>query len=238
LGIRKIPKEDLFGLFFIKKPSCRSKWDFYYSTIDALRPLFESKDFNKTISGFYVNLIDESVRISYFVSEGNEQKATSIFQNFFKEKGISEISTEPATRKIVAEKYGGEELEERFRNFLALETQIGLELIKADLLHARTLFVTYRFQVFKGRLSLREHFEPTLLRYSPTYVSLSNEEKEQFLTDLENHPGWRHMMVNFVLGRDFFLGADGIPLSIPRINEILEKNNLGFQILLGWKPTS
>jgi len=106
------------------------------------------------------------------------------------------------------------------------------------LLHARILFVTYRLQVFKGRLPVREHFEPTFLRYSPTYVSLSNEEKKQFLTDLENHPGWMHMMVNFVLGVDFpGVYPDGVSLSIPKINEILERNNLGFQIPLGWKPT-
>jgi len=237
LGIRKIPREDLFGLVFIKK-SYGSKWDFYYNTIGALRPLFKSKDFNEIITGFYVNLIDESLRISYFVGEENKQKATSIFQNFFKEKELLEIKTEPPTKKIVAEKYGGEELEERFRYFLALETQIGLELIKADLLHARALFVTYRLQVFKGGLPLREHFEPTLLRYSPTYVSLSNEEKEQFLTDLENHPSWMHMMVNFVLGVDFrYVYPDGKPLPIPRINEILERANLGFRIPLDWKTT-
>lgn len=236
MGIRKIPKEHLFGRFFIKK-SYDPKWDFYYNTIETLRPLFESEDFGKIISGFYVNLIDESVRISYFVSKENELKATSIFQNFFKEKGISEIKTHPATRKIIAEMYGGEELEERFRDFLSLETQIGLELIKADLLHARILFVTYRLQVFKAGLPLREHFRPTFQRYSPTYVSLSNKEKEQFLTDLENHPGWMHMMVNFVLGVDLFPPQNGICLTIPRINEILERNNLGFQIPLDWKPT-
>jgi len=100
LRVRKIPKEDLFGLFFIKK-SYESKWDFYYGTIDALRPLFESKDFNRIISGFYINLIGESVRISYFVSEENKQKAISIFQNFFKEKEISEFEAQPATKKLL-----------------------------------------------------------------------------------------------------------------------------------------
>jgi hypothetical protein len=236
LGVRKTPKEHLFGLFRIKK-SYESTWDFYYDTIDALRPLFERKDFNQLVSGFYLNRIRESVRISYFVSEKDKQKAISIFQSFFKEKGISEFEAQPPTKIVVARNYGGEELEERFRSFLALETQIGLELMKADLLHARSLFATYCFQVCKGGLSVREHFEPTFLRYSQTYVSLSTEEKKQFLTDLENHPDWMHMMVNFVLGWDPRLNPDGMPLSIPQINEILERFNLGFQIPLGWKPT-
>ena len=98
MRVRKIPKEDLFGLFFIKK-SYESKWDFYYGTIDGLRPLFESKEFNRIISGFYVNLIGESVRISYFVSKENKQLAISIFQSFFKKKEISEFEAVPATKK-------------------------------------------------------------------------------------------------------------------------------------------
>lgn len=236
LRIQKIPKEDLFGLFFVRKPY-GTNWDSYYGTIDALRPLLENEDFSKTVSGFYLNYINDSTRISYFVSEGNNQKAISIFRNFFNEKGISEIKAQPPKKAVVAEKYGGEKLEEHFRHFLALETQIGLELIREDLLYARILFATYRFQVWKGRLPIRAHFEPTFRRYSPTYVSLPNEEREQFLTYLERYPAWTHMMVNFVWGWDYTIYPDGRPLSIPEINKILERYNLGFQIPLEWKPT-
>jgi len=199
--IQKISKEDLFGIFFVRKPD-RTEWVSYYNTINALRPLLEAKGFNKIVNGFYLNHIHELVRISYFVSEANRHKAISIFQNFFKENGISEIQSQPPSELIVAEKYGGEELEERFRYFLALETRIGLELIKADLLQARILFATYCLQIRKASLPVREHFEPTFLEYSPTYASLSSEEKEQFLRDLEKRPDWTHLMVNFVLGMD------------------------------------
>jgi hypothetical protein len=61
-----------FGLSFVRK-SCGTNWDSYYGTIDALRPLFKSEDFSKTVSGFYLNHINESVRISYFVSEESKQ---------------------------------------------------------------------------------------------------------------------------------------------------------------------
>jgi len=244
LGINKIPKEHLFGLFKIKK-DYGFTLDFYYNTIDALRPLFERKDFNQLVSGFYLNQIRKSVRISYFVNEKNKQKAISLFQNFFKEKGISEFEAEAPKEIVVAEDYGGEELEESFRSFLVLETQIGLDLMKADLLHARCLFATYCYQVYKGGLPIREHFEPTFLRYSQTYVSLPNEEKKKFFTDLENHPGWMHMMVNFVFGCDprvtsdvrVLIIPDGKPSSIPQINNVLERLSLGFQIPLDWKPT-
>jgi len=71
LGIRKIPREDLFGLFFVRK-SYGTNWDSYYGTIDALRPLLESEDFSKIVSGFYTSHINESVRISYFVKIDKE----------------------------------------------------------------------------------------------------------------------------------------------------------------------
>ena len=235
MGVSKISKEDLFGLFFVRK-SYGTNWDSYYGTIDILRPLLKSKDFNKTVSGFYINHIDELVRISYFVSEGSEQKAISIFRNSFEENGISEIKAQPPTKTIVAKQYGGEELEEHFRYFLALETQIGLDLIKADLLHARSLFAAYCWQVRIASLPVTRHFEPTFKKHSQTYTSLSTTEKEQFLVELEERLSWTHMMVNFVLGLDFKIYRARGPLSILEINQILERSDLGFQIPLDWKP--
>jgi hypothetical protein len=69
------------------------------------------------------------------------------------------------------------------------------------------------------------------------YASLANTEKEQFLGELEQRLSWIHMMVNFVLGLDFKIYRAIGPLSIPEINKILERSNLGFQIPLGWKST-
>jgi len=232
--MKKIPKEDLFCIFYVRKPDA-TVWDSYYNTLDALRPLFKDTKFGKVVSGFYLNHIDNSVRISYFVSEANSKKAISIFRDFLKKSQITEINFEQPRQAVVAEKYGGKELEERFRHFLALESQIGLELIEADLPNARILFATYCFQVRKALLPVREHFEPNFMRHSPTYASLSSEERERFLRDLECF-SLAHMMVNFVLGCDFQAIQDGLALSIPEINEILRANNIGFQVPLDWRP--
>jgi len=236
LTVKNIPKQDLFGIFFIRKSGV-TEWDSYYNTIAALRPLFNYEELIKIVSGFYLNHIDKSARISYFVSEANSEKATFMFRDFFKKNGISEIQFQPPSQAVVAAKYGGEELEERFRYFLTLETQIGLELMKADLLHGRILFATYCLQIRKASLPVRQHFEPTFVKYSPTYVSLSKDEREQFLSDLQTRLSWTHMMVNFVLGCDFQVPIDGRPHSIPEINEVLKRNDMGFQIPLGWKPS-
>jgi hypothetical protein len=248
LETQRISTDDLFGIFFVRKTD-GTKWDSYYKTIAALRPLLEDKDFSEMVKGFYLNICGDfdSVRISYFVDKANAKKAVSLFKQFFRKNGILEIQDSvPPKKTILARNYGGEEFEERFRNFLVLGTQIGLELINGDLLHARRLFVTYRWQVRKASLSLREHFERSFKKYSPTFNSLSNDEKTQFFTDLEEWPNplnvdWAHMMVNFVLGCDWnkvLFHPDyltyGRPLPIPEINKIIK--DLGFQIPPDWKP--
>jgi len=245
---KRIPHDDLFGIFFVRKPD-GIRWDSYYKTLDALRPLFKNEEFQEVIDGFYLNICGDfdSVRISYFISQKHSEKAISVFREFFRDNGILEIENSKEPRKIIlAKKYGGEECEERFRTFLVLETQIGLELMEGNLLHARILFATYRWQVRKALLPFREHFESAFIKYSPTYNSLSNEEKEQFFADLEEWPNppqvdWAHMMVNLVLGCDWnFVFSDphyltpGRPLSIPQINKRVKE--LGFQLPLDWKP--
>lgn len=248
--MKRIPKDALFGIFYVKKPN-GTRWDSYYRTLEALSPLFRHEEYIKLVDGFYLNICGnfDSVRISYFVHEANSEKALLVFKTFFEKNGISEIKdSEPPRKIILAEAYGGEEYEERFRNFLSLETQIGLELISGNLLQARILFATYRWQVRKASLPFREHFEPTFQRYSTVYNFLSDREKDQFFDDLQMWPNhlqvdWAHMMVNFVLGCDWnralFLPnylTPGKPLSISEINLILQKSNLEFQIPPDWKP--
>ena len=246
--IKRVSKDDLFGRFFVKKPD-GTKWDSYYRTLEALGPLFKNEEFAKTVNGFYLNVCGDfnSVRISYFVDEANSEKAVSVFKQFFRNNGIIEIKDLVRPKEIIlAKHYGGEEYEERFRNFLVLQAPIGIELINGDLLHARTLFATYRWQVRKASLPFKDHFEPTFRKYSPTYNSLSDDKKEQLFRDLNEWPNppqvdWAHMMVNLVLGCDWnFVFSHpnyltpGEPLSIPEINRYVK--DLGFQIPLDWKP--
>lgn len=248
--MNRISRRDSFGVFYVRKPNGK-KWDSYYRTLDALKPLFRDRGFLKVVKGFYLNTCGDfdAVRISYFVDGANSQEAVYTFRTSFSSIGLTEIRNHESPRKIVvAALYGGKEFEERFRNFLVLETRIGLELIDADLLHARILFATYRWQVRKASLSFKEHFEPTFKELSPTYNALSDEERNQFFADLKEWPNppqvdWAHMMVNLVLGCDWNrVLADpnyltpGNPLSISDINELVKE--LGFQIPDNWRPSN
>jgi len=248
MGTRRIPREALFGVFYVRKPN-GVKWDSYYNTLNVLRSLFEDKEFNRIVTGFYLNVAGnfDSVRISYFVDKPNTEEAISTFKHFFNNNGLLEIQDSKfPTETLVAESYGGGVFEDRFRNYLVLETQIGLELINSDLLHARILFATYRWQVRKASLPLREHFESTFKKHSRIYTALSDDEKSQFFADLAEWPNppqvdWAHMMVNLVLGCDWnYVFSDpnyltpGQPLSISKINMIVRE--LGFQIPPDWRP--
>lgn len=245
---RKISRNDLFGIFYVKKPNGQ-RWGSYYRTLEGLYSLFEDKGFREAVNGYYLNICGDfdAVRISYFVDKLNVQKALLIVKRFFERNDLIEIKASRFPEKaIVAKLYGGVLYEERFRSFLALETQVGLDLIKKDLLQARILLTTYRWQVRKALLPFREHFEPTFTRISPTYNSLSEEEKAQFFKDLSEWPNppqvdWAHMMVNLIVGCDWnhvfsnpaYL-TPGKPLTIPEINVLIR--DLGFQIPLSWKP--
>lgn len=254
MGFAKIPKEALFGVFSVKILK-GEQFDSYYRTINLLSPLLSSSRFSETIIGFYLNFISQryrdhpyrrSIRISYFVSESHVSDAQCVFREFLVQNGLSEAGQENPCSIVLAKNYGGSCYEERYRNFLNLQNRIGLELIKTDLLQARCLFSTYRWQVRKAGLPVRAHFEPTFGRDSPTYNGLSESEKDQLFLDLWEWPNppqvdWAHMMVNLILGCDWnHVFSDpnyitpGKPLPIVDINAIVRE--LGFQIPLDWKP--
>ena len=252
LDVREVSIDDFRGIFYVRKgPSI--KWESYYRTIDALRPILTKETFAAAISGFYLNVCSQyayqfdSLRICYFTSKSSSPLAVSVFKDFFKDHGFLEIRESSSPKQcVVAAEYGGQEFEKRFRNFLNIETKIGLDLIKSDLLQAKCLFSTYRWRVRKADLPVRAHFEPTFRRDSPTYNGLSESEKDHLLIDLWEWPNppqvdWAHFMLNLILGCDWkwvFSNPNyitpGKPLPIADINAIVKE--LGFQIPLDWQP--
>ena len=232
----RISENDLFGRYFLKKPN-GIKFDNYYNTIVELRSLFDSEDWNKYVTGYYINVADDmmnAVRLSYFTADA--AKVSKCKDNFCSSNNIVESHPPilPDETRI-SKGYGNEEL--RFRKFLHMYTLIGLDLLKADLLNARCLFATFRFQVMHSRQAYKPHFEGTFEKHSQIYLSLTDEDKKQFWDDLSKRPNppdeaWAHMMVNMILPGDF-LSQRSI-IAVEEINKIIATIN--FQIPNGWVP--
>ena len=237
-----VSANDTFGrLCVTNKDITRIKG--YYSTLDALRPLFQLPEWQSVTTGFYLNVTGafNVVRISYFCPIDADPR--DLVRSFLTEHGLSYSATPEAPRVIkVAAKYGGEEL--RFRRYLATYSHIGLDIMGANLHHSQCLFATFRWQVFMGRGDYRAHFAPTFETLSPFYCGMLDKDRQQFWSDLGYWPNppqvdWAHMFVNMVLATDwndlFALQYPQERLTIPEINQYLSKDHV-FQIPLEWNP--
>lgn len=205
MDLKRLTISDLFGRFYLREGD-PERITSYFRTVDALRPFLNSREWTDSITGYYINAMGDydMVRLSYFSADPEAvQKAIN---KLYSDSNIKEAAESEKPHEItIAGWYGGEEL--RFRRFLYLYTLIGLDIMKYDLLNARCLMATYRWQVMLSRGSARKHFEKTFEAQSPAYNSLSREDKYQFLEDLGYWPNppqvdWAHMMVNMILPGD------------------------------------
>lgn len=238
----KISENDLFGRFFLKRPD-GEKYHNYYRTIATICSLLQCNDWNECVTGYYINVAGDmdAVRLSYFTSD--PQNTLKCKDDFCSANNVAEIQSCEYPHEVkISEGYGGEEL--RFRKFLHMYTLIGIDLINSDLIKARCLFATFRLQVMRARQAYKPHFEGTFEKCSQTYLSLFEEDKQQFWSDLSNWPNppqvdWAHMMVNMILPGDFvpawndFLSPKPA-LTIEEINQIVAPMN--FQIPVDWEP--
>jgi hypothetical protein len=183
VDLDRLSESDLFGIFYLTRAP--GKWyDGYHESLDALYPLLFSNEWIKKVTGYYINQSSnnfDTVRLSYFTASPDQAK--ELVDNFVSEHRLKNIQEPDAPHpKKVSEKYGGEEL--RFRRFLSTYAQIGLDIMKADLLNARCLFATFRWQVKRARRPHQPHFLRTFQSQSPFFNSLSVNEIDRFWRDL------------------------------------------------------
>ena len=245
INLNRLTESDLFGKFFLRAPG-GGRFAGYYSSLDAIRPLLDSEEWTENVTGSYVNVADDNfnaVRLSYWTT--SPEQTLQVVDEFVRQYGL-EYLRKPGVLSQTrnSDGYGGEEL--RFRKFLTAYTQIALNIMAADLLNARCLFATFRWQVMRSRQPYKPHFQGTFQNYSPFYNSLSQSEKDQVWSDLAHWPNprevdWAHMMVNMVLGCDWIRGqmwqeflSPQQPLSISQINEIIREQD--FEIPNNWQP--
>jgi hypothetical protein len=237
-----LKETDLFGRFYLKAPN-GGRFEGYYNSLNAIRALVLGREWLRSVTGYYINISGnyDAVRLSYWTV--SPEHAREVVNRFVTEHGLKHIK-QPTIPKHArnSHAYGGEEM--RFRRFLATYTQIGLEIMETDLLNARSLFATFRWQVMRAGKPYKPHFLRTFENQSFFYNALSSAEKEQFWLDLAHWPDpqqvdWAHMFVNMVLGLDWFPVWDNFhspqpPLSIAEINRRVKR--MGFQIQQNWSP--
>lgn len=215
----KISEEDFLVRYFFR---CENTYKIhgYFSCVNRLTELFRNDKFKKSLSGFYYNISDglNSVRLSIFSPSDHE--TDRIITKYMSDNSDILIFKKIEPKKVFFSKnYGGTEI--RFRTFLHNYAQISLDLLDYDLLYSRNLVAKYRFEYSIIRKSSRSLFEPAFEKHSEYYNSLSQEEKDQVLLDLNFwHRGadWAHMMVNALLPGD--------------LNPALIKHRVNFRKLL------
>jgi len=237
--LKQIKESDLLGRFFLGV-SDKRKFRAYYSTLKILYPFLRSEEWLRSVTGFYINTnkSQNGVRVSYFTTTPIEPE--EVIEKFKKKhQTLKQIAAYEIPKPTQFYKlYGGEELP--FRRFLTICTQIGLDIMQADFLHARCLLLTFRWQTFRARKSCKSHFLRTFKTQSPFYNSLTKEERKQFWRSLAYWPDirqvdWAHFLVNMVLGGDWVTPEFWVqfakpqrPLSIELLNKGLKGMN--FQI--------
>jgi len=236
-----VRETDFYSRLFLRGQDHRP-YEGYYTSLGAIRPLLASIAWKQHVTGFYINSACNynAVRISYFSTTC--ESVTPFVKTEIGRIGLTVLKDEKPESARVSEVYGGEEV--RFRRYLCCYTAIGWDLIEANLLHARCLLATFRWQVMRARQSYRDHFRTSFEKLSPMYRSMSDAEQEQFWRDLEHWPGpskvdWAHFLVNMVLACDWpgtmsrqQFPMPQAPLSITIINQCVAQQ--GFQIALDW----
>jgi hypothetical protein len=239
----RLTTSDLSGRYYLQLPAPGGPFEGYYASLEALRPMLEGEAWQAAASGYFVNVAGnfDAVRLTYFTPA--PERLREVVEEFAAAKGLAQSQPlEPPVAATVAGGYGGEEL--RFRRFLTNYTLIGLDMLRADALHARRLFATFRWQVMAARQPYRPHFAATFERDSAFFRGLGTEEREQFWADLAHWPNppqvdWAHMMVNMILGCDWlgewksYFCQPQAPLSIEEINARVRQQ--GFEIPQDWK---
>ncbi len=239
----ELTRDDLWGGFWLKRKDGAGQ-DWYYDTLDSLGNLFDSESFQENVSGFYINCINGWVRVHYFTPENKMNTAINTIQEYICNDIFEVKDCKLPESKCVAKNYGGSDFELRFRKYLIIETQIGLELLRFDRLYSQCLLTTLRWWVKAIKGDIKSHIEPSLLKMSPSYSKLSTIERDIFLEDLDLRPensetDWAHFIVNLVVSIDWRNTqsvVQGRLLSIEELNLILTSGTLDFRIPAEWAP--
>ena len=227
-------EQEPFALFHLSVSTAAS-FSNYYDSVDVLTPFLRDRAWIEACAGYYLNSVDRGVpRLTYFASDAGA--ATSVINGICSRTALVHVKPPSVPRADTFTKtYGGSEA--RFRRYLCTYTQIALDLLAADRLHAQRLFATYRWRAWIAGTSAKAHLERSFVHLSPCYETLSEKERRDFWVDLE-FLGWSHMFVNMILAIDWDVPRNqaAVPPSDAELTRFLARQGLQFDIPTGWNP--
>jgi hypothetical protein len=227
--------QELYGLFHLAI-SATPSFENYYESIRVLTPLLRRPTWLNSCSGFYLNSVDFGLpRLTYFAADATA--ATAAVESMCAQTGLAQVKLAPPLKAVrFTDAYGGSEA--RFRRYLCTYTQIGIELLESDRVHAQRLFATYRWRTWIAGASGKPHFEGAFLRLSPSYQSLSPDARSDFWVDFDFAWCWNHMFVNMILASDWNVPRSqaATPPSDAELTAFLAGQGLGFDVPKGWEP--
>jgi len=197
-----IPTEYWYGIKYFRGSSLRplTTVDYFKCLID-LKPLFTQSDFNNSTPVFYLNMRTHemkdggdngnSVRLCYF--SVNPKSTEDIVECFIKnnQDKIGIYTFQGDIKKVDNRDPKSSYLidEPRFIKFLAVYTQIGLDLLAPTVLLSSRLIISQYMKALRTGLIInpRALFEDFLNQRSVFFRNILNEkERDQLWDDLRN----------------------------------------------------
>ena len=199
-----VPSEHCHGIEFFRQPDLKSlDPEPYFACIAALRPLFAQPQFASATPGFYLNYITvpddggNCLRLTYYTVAPRETQPA--IQEFVNQRpgGLAIFQSEWTLRADANQplaSFEGEEL--RFRNFLATNTRIVLDLLESyGSAPLQERVRRYRHVDLAQRIAPEASLGPVFLQFSATLREMDAQAKPEY---------WRSL-VHLFSGRDFGL---------------------------------
>lgn len=177
----------------------------YYDSVATLRPLLQNTQWNDSVTGFYLFRYQQVphreprpplLRLTFFVS--SEQQADRAFELTNSIPLKIWRTALPVREHLLKGK--SDATEYRFRRFLCLATQIGLEVMETALVDAQQLYRNFQSGPSYSWGAHRDEFVQFVQQHSLSFRELSKEQKAGFIADTEFNATWSHNFVGVIVG--------------------------------------
>ena len=175
----------------------------YFKLVIKLSHAIESPEFQNQVNGFYLSKYNNKIRFSFFT---NQNETVDFLKEFFVRNEFTFANNIQLPKVEKFDQYCRiNKSNIDFRRYLQLITNIGLDLIKYDVLYARKVVAKYRLEIIPENKDVKVYFDKVLQK-SKYYKSLPQDIKNEVLSGLsfwiDDYNDWAHMLVVMLLPED------------------------------------